>query len=146
MDRPLRRNYRETIMDKLVRDIIQVGRTIDPKEWEPGDVFFKLGEEMGELAEAVQVKRGKIHKELKEDEFGELADVLNCAIDLVSQVNRNMSPDEFMERLHAAMAKKTTKWKGILDAHNAKKAGTKTTKRIRKANTGRQKRPEYAEG
>lgn len=124
MDGSIRRNTNGNIMDTLIRDILETGRMVDPKEWQPGDVFFKLGEEMGELAEAVQVKRGKINKTLKEDEFGELADVLNCALDLVNQVNRDLTPDEFMERLHAAMAKKTQKWKGILEAHASAKAST----------------------
>lgn len=129
-------------MNNLIENILETGRIVDPKKWDAGDVFLKLGEEVGELAEAIQVKRGKINKTLKEDEFGELADVLNCALDLVNQVNLDLTIDEFMEKLYVAMDKKTQKWRGILEEAYS----IKTSKRIRKANSSGQKRPEYAEG
>jgi NTP pyrophosphatase (non-canonical NTP hydrolase) len=102
-------------MEQLIRDILETGYTVDKSTWELGDVKFKLDEELGELSEAIQIKRGKLNRPVgKDDEFGELADVMNCLVDMVSRVNPGMPPEEFIDRLKSAMDRKTKKWQNCI--------------------------------
>jgi NTP pyrophosphatase (non-canonical NTP hydrolase) len=104
-------------LDHVMQDIVRVGRTADPKRWLPSDVLAKLFEEGGELSTAVQIKNGKLPLKSQEDgeEFDECADVINCAIDAVSQVNRDLSPDEIINRIKDSLIRKNKKWKAAID-------------------------------
>jgi NTP pyrophosphatase (non-canonical NTP hydrolase) len=111
--------FNKTAMSRIggtLIDIVNIGRLADPVQWTPSDVLAKLGEEAGELSRAVQIKRGKLPSKTQPDgeEFRECADVINCAIDAVSQVNRDLTPEEIIARLQLAMIEKNAKWKGIL--------------------------------
>jgi NTP pyrophosphatase (non-canonical NTP hydrolase) len=99
----------------LFLDIIKIGRTA-PASWTVDDVLHKLTEEHGELVTAIQIKRGKINKPMGESEFGECADVINCALDSVSKMNPTMTPEEIISELQVYIAKKSQKWMKILEA------------------------------
>jgi NTP pyrophosphatase (non-canonical NTP hydrolase) len=104
-------------LDHVMQDIVRVGRTVDPALWTPADVLAKLLEEGGELSTAVQIKNGKLPTKTQEDgeEFDECADVINCAVDAVSQVNRDLSPEEIIDRIRDSLVQKNKKWKAGID-------------------------------
>lgn len=95
-------------------EIINTGRIVDPVKWTPAQAVAKLFEEGGELSEAVQVVKGDLIKDkgiTAEDIFLEGADVIMCAVDVVSQMNLDLSPEEIIERLMAATMTKLPGWK-----------------------------------
>jgi NTP pyrophosphatase (non-canonical NTP hydrolase) len=83
----------------------------------PSDVIAKLAEETGELARAIQIKNGKLPSKTQPDgeEIEECADVINCAIDAISQVNRDLSDQELLRRLIVATVKKNKKWASLIN-------------------------------
>lgn len=99
----------------VMAEIINIGRIVDPVKWTPANAVAKLFEEGGELSEAVQVVNGDLVKDNKnitaEDVFLEGADVIMCTVDVVSQMNLDLSPDEVIERLMAATMTKLPGWK-----------------------------------
>lgn len=107
--------YLSEIKDVLL-DTIRIGRTVDTAKWTPSDVIAKLAEETGELARAIQIKNGKLPSKTQPDgeEIEECADVINCAIDAISQVNRNLTNEELLMRLLLAMVKKNKKWESVM--------------------------------
>lgn len=112
----LKMDDRPTLHD-IFSNIIKLGRTVDPNKWLPSDVIAKLAEETGELARAVQIKNGKLPTKTQPDgeEIEECADVINCAIDAISQVNLDLSDEELLNRLMIAMINKTKKWKSVIN-------------------------------
>ena len=99
-------------LNEIFNNIIALGRTVDPEKWTPSDVLAKLLEEAGELSTAIQIKRGKMPSKTQDDgeEIDECADVINCAIDAISQVNRELSTDEIINKLMNSLIKKNMKW------------------------------------
>ena len=106
----------EPNLNDIFAQIIALGRTVDTKRWLPSDVLAKLAEECGELSKAVQIKNGKLPSKTQPDgeEIEECADVINCAIDAISQVNRDLTDEELLRRLIAAMLKKNKKWESVM--------------------------------
>lgn len=103
-------------LNDMFCQVIDLGRTVDTELWTPSDVIAKLAEETGELARAVQIKNGKLPSKTQPDgeEIEECADVINCAIDAISQVNRDLSSEELLNRLITAMIKKNAKWASVM--------------------------------
>lgn len=108
---------KESTFREAFKNIVTIGRTAAPS-WTAADVLAHVLQEAGELSTAIQVKRGALKKNLAEDEFGECADVINCIVDAVSQVNKDKTPEQIVDKLTEALIKKSVKWKGILDRIN----------------------------
>ena len=98
--------------EKEVFNIIDCGREVDPVKWTVADAIAKLAEEAGEFSQAIQTKVGKLKKNLPPNsDFEEGADVVMCAIDVLSQANLDKTPEEIIEGLTKAIAKKIPKWR-----------------------------------
>lgn len=104
-------------MENAILSAINIGRTVNPNTWSPADVVSKLFEEGGELSQAIQIKRGMLPTKTQEDgeEIRECADVILCAIDAVSQVNRDLTPEELLSKITEAVILKQQKWQRAID-------------------------------
>lgn len=97
--------------DNIIKNIIDIGRTVDPEKWTIQDAISKLFEEGGEFSCAIQTKIGKLKKDYEEgDDFLECADVIMCAIDTLSQANLDMDRDLLLNKLYDSIANKSKKW------------------------------------
>lgn len=99
-------------MQELI-NIFEVGKTKTGHLW----VFLRLAklmEEAGELAEAVTHSQGlSPHKTMKEPLEGEVADVVICALDVLTQTYPSLSSAELLEMLCNQLNKKTNKWREL---------------------------------
>lgn len=85
----------------------------------PWALALKLGEEVGELQEVVLKNHGFLrHKEIKEDDWHEAADVINVLIGYFSQAYPDLSPHEKTEKLYAAIADKGDKYARVIGVKN----------------------------
>jgi NTP pyrophosphatase (non-canonical NTP hydrolase) len=78
---------------------------------------LKLAEEVGELSEVLLKDNGFLpHKEVKEDAFHEIADIINVCIGILAQSGgcKNMSPSDIIDALIAAIETKTKKYASIV--------------------------------
>ena len=75
---------------------------------------LKLTEEVGEVAEQVNVMCGHIKKDLKEPIEGEVADVLNCVLAILFKAYPEHSIYEILGKLNMAMEAKNKKWANSL--------------------------------
>lgn len=83
-------------------------------------IMNHLTQEVGELAEAVEVAEGFSTKVLKEPLVGEVADVIQCALSVLAKATKGMSNDERMDLLSEHLSLKTNKWENqIVQAEHA---------------------------
>lgn len=76
---------------------------------------IKLGEEYGELSEAVNHHMGHLpHKKMKEPLAGEIADVIITALDVFKEAHADLSDEEALELLNEQIVLKSGKWDTIL--------------------------------
>jgi NTP pyrophosphatase (non-canonical NTP hydrolase) len=76
----------------------------------------KMTEECGEFAEALLHNLGySPHKTMKEPIEGEAADVIICVIDVLREVYRDLSTEEFKSMLQYQLDLKSKKWESILN-------------------------------
>lgn len=103
-------------LNEAIGNCVDVGRKVNDSIWTVTDGVSKLFEEGGELSAAIQTKLGKLDKPYESgDEFDECADVLMCAVDVISRANRDLSKDEIIEGIIKSLNKKTKKWNKIVD-------------------------------
>lgn len=77
--------------------------------------MLKLGEEFGELSEAVNHHIGNLrHKTMKEPLIGEVADVIQVVVDVGRKAYPHLNDDEFKALLVDAMITKSAKWSALL--------------------------------
>lgn len=75
---------------------------------------IKLGEEFGELSEAVNHQLGHLqHKTMKEPLAGEVADVINTAIGVLVRAYPDHSDEQLADMLNAQLHLKTAKWERV---------------------------------
>lgn len=78
-------------------------------------LMLKLVEEVGELSEAFNHHKGNLpNKTMKEPLEGEIADVIICALSVLSRVNSNLSPSESVDLLLKYLTIKTAKWESVI--------------------------------
>jgi NTP pyrophosphatase (non-canonical NTP hydrolase) len=95
-------------MRKITQRLIELSRK-DPKPL--ANMMIKLGEEAGELAEAVNSHEGYLpHKTLKEPLIGEVSDVINCAISVMVKAYPAMTDEQLLEMLETYLVAKADKW------------------------------------
>ena len=95
-------------MKQEFRAAVKVARK---DKFDPLLMALKLAEETGELAEATLAAAGyKPGKVMKEPMEGEAADVILCAIAVITKAYPNDSVDEIVDRIAAQMTLKTDKW------------------------------------
>ena len=93
-----------------LEQIAQACRDVD-NDWSAAEAMVKLNEETGELAEAVLVTGGRNqHKTLKEPLVGEVADVIICAVHVMSKAYPSVSARGLSLMLEDAIATKQAKW------------------------------------
>ncbi len=78
---------------------------------------LKVGEESGELAEAIAHHEGWLPlKQMKEPLIGEVADVIIASIDVLRKAYpESISDKELMDMLDEYLKKKLDKWTNIVD-------------------------------
>lgn len=107
-------------------------------------ILAHLTSELGELAEAVQYHEGHLlHKELNEPIIGEIADVIQSALSILTIVTPEFDNEQRFKALGHALQLKNDKWETtITDAshmrrtiqlHGAKKPNKKTKKAMSEA-------------
>jgi phosphoribosyl-ATP pyrophosphohydrolase len=75
--------------------------------------YAKLGEEFGELGEALLHQLGYLpHKTMKEPLIGEVADVMICSLYVLAATS-NKKPEELLIELEEQMQLKMLKWINI---------------------------------
>lgn len=83
------------------------------------DRTTKLGEEFGELCEAVLVHTGKLpHKKVKEPPEGEIVDVSMIGIDILFRLYPDATPEKLYEVYLEWMNTKLDKWEKQLGKRN----------------------------
>ncbi len=102
-----------TNFDDLIADLIILARMEEKApDWA---LTLKLAEECGEVSEVVLYENGFIqHKQLKEDLFHEVADVINVCTAILAQHYSEMSTIEIHDRLIQAVETKGAKYAKIL--------------------------------
>ncbi len=78
--------------------------------------MIKVGEEVGELSEAVNYHEGWLpHKVMKEPLIGEVADVIITALDVLREAtDKKVTDEELIEQLITQLVVKSGKWESIL--------------------------------
>ena len=77
---------------------------------------LKLGEETGEFQQNLLHTYGYLHqKEMKENIFGEAADVINTVIGTLGALYPYQTPEDLVARLQEAMYNKGIKYERLLD-------------------------------
>ena len=78
--------------------------------------MIKVGEEVGELSEAVNHHEGWLpHKTMKEPLIGEVADVIITALDVLREAtDYAISDEELLDQLVRQLRTKSCKWETIL--------------------------------
>jgi len=90
----------------MIKEILEVSKQAPNRH--PYSVLAKLMEEVGELAQEVNIKLGFINKpEGKDGIIGECIDIINCVIDIIHLFH----PDTTKEQIEEISNKKLDKWK-----------------------------------
>lgn len=90
----------------MINEILEVSKQAPYKH--PYSVLAKLMEEVGELAQEVNIKLGFIDKpEGKDGIIGEGSDIINCIIDIMQLFHPNITREQIEEMNN----KKLDKWK-----------------------------------
>ena len=95
---------------KASREVTPMAKAID---WSISDTLAKSTEELGEFAEAVMVRSGKLKNKMAEHEYApvdEAADVLICLMDSLTRLYPDKSPSELYCLFLYYVEKKTQKW------------------------------------
>lgn len=91
---------------------------LELREFEPaeaGVLALKLGEEFGEFCETVLKETGHLrHKTLKEDSFGEAADIINVMLGVLQKLHPNLNNEELLSVLAYYVDLKRQKYEAIL--------------------------------
>lgn len=106
------KSYSYLAIEKDVIDGIYEIYEITLQEHKPLEAIgLKLTEEVGELAEQINVLQGHLkHKVLKEPIEAEIADVLNCTLCILFKAYPDLNVFEILSKLAKAMADKNGKW------------------------------------
>lgn len=89
----------------IVTDVFEISKKAPHRN--SYQVLAKLMEEVGELAEEVNIKKGFIKKEPGKDGIkGEAIDVIQCALDIIFINDIEVTEEE----LESIMKSKLTKW------------------------------------
>jgi len=98
-----------------VRDtILYIIRTARASTFPLANMQIKVGEECGELAEAVNHHEGfSRHKVMKEPLAGEVADVINTVIGVLVRAYPEHTDDQLADFLESQLILKTRKWESI---------------------------------
>jgi NTP pyrophosphatase (non-canonical NTP hydrolase) len=91
-----------------VYDIYDISLLRETKSLEA--IGLKLTEEVGEVAEQINVICGNINKDLKEPIEGEIADLLNCALCILFKAYPEHNVYEILAKLNMSMEAKNKKW------------------------------------
>lgn len=95
-------------MKKLFAGIVKQGKDDLKPLWSHA---LKLGEETGELCEAVNHHLGMLpHKKMKEPLEGEVADVILCALTILTKAYPNLSTDGLNKKIQEQLDIKLKKW------------------------------------
>lgn len=93
-------------------EIIKHSRQIDRDQFPVLASMAKCQEELGEFSEATLVQLGYLkYKTLKEDSFGEAADVMICVLDTLAAQYPELSSERIMEIFEERVSQKIKKWK-----------------------------------
>lgn len=96
-------------MKDTIEDVLEVSRIAPKRSIE--NVFLKLSEEVGELAQEINIQNGFLNKPKGKDGIaGEAIDVINCAVDVLYLSNPKITSEEINE----IMTNKLNKWKSII--------------------------------
>ena len=103
-------------IEEAMVECLEMVRTFDVSPgWAHG---LKLGEECGEVQEAILVNAGFCdHKELKEGVIEEVADVINVCMAILSAEYETVPLDELLGQLATAMEKKNQKYANIIGVY-----------------------------
>lgn len=103
-------------IEELMIECLEMVRSFDVSPgWAHG---LKLGEECGEVQEAILVAAGMCdHKEIKEDVMHEVADVINVCMAILSAEYETVPINELLPQLVAAMQLKNTKYANIIGVY-----------------------------
>lgn len=94
----------------MVLEIFAVSEIVKPRT--NYQVLAQLMQEVGELAQEVEIKEGFIRKFPGEDGIlGEAVDVITCALDLIWLNSPNLTNEEIEEIIESTMKQKLEKWK-----------------------------------
>ena len=101
-------------MKTIFTRIVKLGRK-DPKPlWSLG---LKMGEEAGELLEAVNHSLGMLpHKKMKEPLMGEVADVIQVALAIAAKAYPKLPMAELLKQIEYQLVIKTDKWEKAIGA------------------------------
>ena len=89
--------------------------TLQHETAEPWALALKLGEELGEFQQAVLKDEGYLrHKELKEDMWGEAADIVCVLIGYFARRYPECTGQQLTERLYDNICEKGDKYRTIL--------------------------------
>jgi len=92
--------------DTLVNRCLAMSRRIKDSRT-PSDIFFKLGEEFGELSQELLIQAGKHYKPAgKDGVIGEALDMIVCLIDLIHRHQNDVTEEQLAEMIQ----KKLNKW------------------------------------
>jgi hypothetical protein len=83
--------------------------------WPLGTRVIKVGEEFGEMCEAVNFHEGYLkHKTMKEPLSGEIADIIITAMDVLREAYKDYSDEELLQMITDQINIKAEKWETIL--------------------------------
>jgi len=86
-----------------------------------GAKLGKLMEEVGELAECVNIHQGYItHKVMKEPLSGEVADVVQCALAILVDAHPELSKKQVLELFLSEFERKNSKWATVQSGDQAR--------------------------
>lgn len=102
------------MLDNAIEQVLTTSTLTMASDWSIFHRLAKLTEEVGELAEATIHHHGcSPHKKMKEPIEGEVADVVICAIDILSQSYPELSINDLMVVLAAQLQMKNDKWRKV---------------------------------
>jgi len=94
--------------------ILYIIRTARASTFPLANMQIKLGEEYGELCEAVNHHEGFLqHKVMKEPLVGEVADVINTVIGVLVRAYPDHTDEQLADFLESQLILKTRKWESI---------------------------------
>jgi NTP pyrophosphatase (non-canonical NTP hydrolase) len=112
-------------MRDILVDVMLTSTTKDTLD--TNQLYMKMGEEVGELAEALLVEQGVLpHKTLTEDSFGEAADVLICLVGVMAEHHKDKPPTVVYHLLLDALAVKAAKYEDVVCRNHSSTTASKS--------------------
>ena len=88
----------------MIKEALEVSREVPLRH--SYHVLTKLMEEVGELAQEINIREGVVDKPVgKDGVIGEALDVVNCALDLIYLDNNYITEEEIMDRFKLKLKK-----------------------------------------